>query len=410
MKRDSGPHALNPMRWRVKFLIPSSQATGVATLEGDDAVALNRELARDGRVLLSARRVFGIGDVLPRVPRRFPVALFCEELKALLDAGLNLVQALDALRVNEQATGAGVVYARLLERVQQGKRFSLALEEDPVFPRVLVSAVRGSEHTSGIGGALGRYLDYHRRLDELRSRVISASIYPALVLGLGLVIVLFLLGYVVPRFATIYAEHATNLGLGTRAVLSLGQSVSQNAWIISIALALALYLLAHRLVRAAGGVPALDVLQRVRWLRAPVLDLERARIFETLSILLRGGFTLPYALDVARDVCLARRSATALDRVRGHVEAGGALHDALRKFDVGDEVATRLSAAGEESGDLAGAMQHVADHYGRRFSRTVERLTRVAEPVMLIVIGAVIGGIVLMMYMPIFDLATTVGR
>lgn len=398
------------MRWRVKFLVPANHSAGEATLEGENELALGAQLARDGRVLLSARRMFDLHDLLPRMPQRLPVALFCEELKALIDAGLNLVEALDALQSNEMNSASRDVYARLVARIQEGKRFSTALEEEDVFPKVLVSAVRGSEYTSGIGDALGRYLDYHRRLDDLRSRVISAAIYPAIVLGLGLAIVLLLLGYVVPRFASIYLEHATTVGVGTRVILSVGQTISQYAWFFAIALMIVLYWLARTFMRAASGTVSLDFLQRIRWLRAPFVNLESARIFETVAILVRGGFPLPYSVEVARDICLTQQSRASLSLIRRHIEAGGTLHDALRTYRLGDEVAVRLAAAGGDSGDLASALQHAAEHYGRRFARTVERLARVAEPLLLIVVGAVIGGIVLLMYMPIFDLATSVGR
>lgn len=398
------------MRWRVKFLVPATRSAGEATFEGENELALGAQLAHDGRVLLSARRMLDLSDVLPRISQRFPVALFCEELKALLDAGLNLVEALDALRSNEMSSISREVYARLVARVQEGKRFSAALEAESVFPNVLVSAVRGSEYTSGIGDALGRYLDYHRRLDDLRSRVINAAIYPAIVLGLGVAIVLLLLGYVVPRFASIYMEHATTVGIGTRAILSVGQVIAQYGWFCAIAFAVALYWFVRTLMRAASGTMSFDFLQRVRWLRTPFRNLESARIFETVAILVRGGFPLSYAVDVARDICLTHQSRTALSQVRRYIEEGGTLHSALRIFQIGDEVAVRLAAAGGDSGDLAGALQHAAEHYGRRFARAVERLARVAEPLLLIVVGTVIGGIVLLMYTPIFDLATSVGR
>ena len=398
------------MRWRVKFLVPANQSTGEAILEAEDDSVLGTQLARDGRILLSARRILDLRDLLPRTPRRFPVPLFCEELKALLDAGLNLVEAMSALQSNEMSASSRDVYARLVARVQEGKRFSAALEAERIFPTVLVSAVRGSEHTSGISDALERYLDYHRRLDELRSRVISASIYPAIVLALGVVIVLLLLGYVVPRFASIYLEHATTVGLGTRLILSIGQIVSQYAWFFAIAFAAFLYWLTRMSMRVASGTATLDFLHRIRWLRAPFANLESARIFETIAILLRGGFPLPYAIEVARDICLTQQSRTSLSQTRRHIEEGGTLHDALRAFGIGDEVAVRLAAAGGESGDLAGALQHAAVHYARRFARTVERLARIVEPLLVIVVGAVIGGIVLLMYTPIFDLATSVSR
>ncbi len=136
-----------------------------------------------------------------------------------------------------------------------------------------------------------------------------------------------------------------------------------------------------------------------------VRDLENARVFETLSMLLGGGFTLPHALRVASGAALTSSVRTALHDVCNDVERGAALSGSLRQRGLGDEVAVRLAGAGENSGDLARALGHAGAHYSRHFSRRVERLTRIVEPALLVMVGATIGTIVLLMYMPIFDLA-----
>jgi general secretion pathway protein F len=392
------------MQWRVRYLTLADRRLGDGVFEADSAAGLDRALARDGRVALSTARVRSWSSTLR--PARAPsIPLLCEELKALLDAGLNLVEALDTLRAGVTAPAEAQLVDRLLARVAEGKRLSDALDIEPAVPRVLVAVIRGSEFTSGVGQALGRYLDYHRRLDELKSRVIGASIYPGMVLVLGVAIVLFLLGYVVPRFSAIYAEHAAGLGAGSSAILAVGGFVGQHLWAIAAVLAAATAWAVVAALRVRREGIRVDRLRGVPVVARIVDDLEYARLFETLSMLAAGGFPVPTALRVGREVALTRRTAEAVEAVRHDVESGGALAAALRRRAVGDEVAARLAAAGENSGDLARALGHVGEHHARRFGRRVERLTRVVEPLLLLLVGTTIGVIVLLMYMPIFDLA-----
>jgi general secretion pathway protein F len=399
------------MQWRVRYMTLSDRSIGDGVFEAESADGLDAALSRDGRIALSSAPVRSLAASLRapvvslRTARQPSIPLLCEELKALLDAGLNLVEALDTLRASVTAAAEAELVARLLARVNEGKRLSDALDEEPSVPRVLVAVIHGSEFTSGVGQAVGRYLDYHRRLDELKSRVVSASIYPAIVLALGVAIVLFLLGYVVPRFSAIYAEHTAGLGAGSSLILAIGGFVGQYVWPIVAALAVLLAWAVFATQRLRRGGLQVDRLRGLPVVGTIVGDLESARLFETLSMLTAGGFPVPTALRIGREVALTRRTSEAVESVRLDVEAGGALSAALRRRSVGDEVAARLAGAGENSGDLARALGHVGEHHARRFSRRVERLTRVVEPLLLLLVGTTIGVIVLLMYMPIFDLA-----
>ena len=393
------------MRWRVKFLSLADQSVAAGVFEATSANELDETLARDGKVVLNSAPIgrwelfAGFGS------RGASIALLCEELKALLDAGLNLVEALETLSVSLSGSTEARLVERLLARVREGKRLSDAMEEDRAIPRVLVAVVKGSEFTSGVAQALGRYLDYHRRLDELKNRAISASIYPGIVLSLGVVIVLFLLGYVVPRFSAIYADHAGSMSAAGSFILRLGDFVGRYIWFLVAALIALTVWCVFAVNRLARGGVRVDTLRALPVLSRVIDDLEHARLFETLAMLTGGGFPLPTALRIGRDVALTARTAHSVEEVCRDVEAGGALSAALRRHAVGEEVAARLAAAGENSGNLARALDHVGEHHSRRFSRRVERLTRIIEPLLLILVGSTIGVIVVLMYMPIFDLA-----
>jgi general secretion pathway protein F len=393
------------MRWRIKYLALADRSIGETVVEADSVESAEAEVNATDRVALDVRPVAWSN----RFGRSRPsIALFAEELKALLDAGLNLVEALSTLRAGIDDRASVAFVARLHEQVLQGKRFSQALEAETDVPRVLVAVVKGSEFTSGVAHALGRYLEYHRGLDELKNRLISASIYPGIVLGLGLVIVLFLLGYVVPQFSQIYAQHASTMSMGSALILRLGRFVAAHPWavvasVVAMITALMVVLWRWRL----RGTKA-DRLRSIPVAGRVLGDLEHARVFETLSMLVGGGFPVPTALGIGTQVALTEHTAEALKAVRHDVEGGATLNASLRRHGIGDEVAARLTAAGENSGNLAGALGHAGEHFARRFVRHIERLSRIIEPVLLIIVGATIGIIVLLMYMPIFDLAGSI--
>lgn len=396
------------MRWRIKYLALADRSIGETVVEADSVESAEAEVNDANRVALDIRPAASVAWSIRFGRSRPSIALFCEELKALLDAGLNLVEALSTLRAGIDDRASAALVARLHEQVLQGKRFSQALEAETDVPRVLVAVVKGSEFTSGVAHALGRYLEYHRGLDELKNRLISASIYPGIVLGLGLVIVLFLLGYVVPQFSQIYAQHASTMSTGSALILRLGRFVAGHplAVVAAVAVSIAGAVFALRRWRSRGMKA--DQLRSIPIAGGLLGDLEHARVFETLSMLVGGGFPVPTALGIGIQVALTEHTADVLKSVRHDVEGGATLNASLRRHGVGDEVAARLTAAGENSGNLAGALGHAGEHFARRFVRRTERLSRIIEPVLLIIVGATIGFIVLLMYMPIFDLAGSI--
>lgn len=397
------------MRRRIIYMERATRATREKAVAASDCLHVVTQLQRDGYVVLDERQDWNFQWFSYSHRSSFSVSLLCQEVKALLEAGLNLVEALEALNASANDPAQRAAYASLLHELRKGRSLSDALANDGRFPPVLISAVRGGEHTGGLAAALGSYLAYAQRLDELKGRVITASVYPSIVLGFGILIVLFLLGYVVPRFASIYQQHGNQLTLGTAWVLAVGRAVSAY-WIPMTVLAIALAGWAAARWQSGGRLAIVGSLSRLKPVRRLLDCFERARIYETLAVVLQGGFTVPHALKVAQGVCLSAEAEAGLRQVQRDVEGGQPLHAALRACAFNDEVAVRLAAAGAETGDMAAAMHHVGLRYGRDFARSVERLTRVVEPALLILVGGVIGTLVLMMYMPIFDLATSLGR
>src|SRR5262245_22818977 len=167
-----------------------------------------------------------------RAPR-FPVALFSQELLVLLQAGLPLVDSIETLAQKERRAGrtteVGTALERILATLRQGQPFSAALEQLPhAFPPLYIATVRAAERTSDLPAALSRYVAYAQQLEAIKKRLVNAAIYPALLIGVGALVTLFLMFYVVPRFSHIYEERATDLPVFSKVLLSWGKVVEGN--------------------------------------------------------------------------------------------------------------------------------------------------------------------------------------
>jgi len=234
---------------------------------------------------------------------RFPVQLFSQELLVLLAAGLTLVEALETLAQKEKRAEWRAVLTGVLALLRQGHPLSAALEQAPAaFPPLYVATVRAAERTSDLVPALSRYVTYQTQLEAIRRRVANASIYPALLIGVGGLVTLFLMLYVVPRFGKIYAERSTDLPLFSQLLIGWGQLVQGHAVLVIgvVAAAVAAVVLALRQasVRAALG----DALWRIPALGERLKVYQLARFYRTTGMLLKGGTPLVGALGMAAEL------------------------------------------------------------------------------------------------------------
>jgi general secretion pathway protein F len=297
------------------------------------------------------------------------------------------------------------VLARVVAILRQGRSFSSALEEFPTaFPALFVATVRASERTSDLPQALLRYVSYQNQIDALRKRIVNALIYPVLLLGVGGIVGLFLLFYVVPRFGRIYEERSAELPMVSRLLLSWGQLVEGHGVVAFAVLAGAvvaiIYALRSARVRAAAG----DALWRLPTLGERMKIYQLARFYRTIGMLLKGGMPLVTALDMGAQLLhpvLRSRLAAASQAIR----EGRSVSDSLDTNGLTTPVAMRMLAVGERSGSMGEMMERIATFHDEEMSRWVEWFTRMFEPLLMAFIGLVIGGIVILMYMPVFELA-----
>ena len=275
------------------------------------------------------------------------------------------------------------------------------------FPPLYAATVRAAESTGDLSPALARYVGYQNQIDAVKKKVLSASIYPLLLIGVGTLVIGFLLGYVVPRFASVYADAGRDLPWMSKMLLAWGEAVeAHGVWILlgaatgiaGFVLALAQPATRAALTRLAWRIPAIGEHLRT---------FELARFYRSLGMLLTGGIPIVSALGMVSGLLSAHlRSggAVAMDAMR----RGESISAAFAQGELTTPVAARLLRVGEKSGRMGEMMERIAIFHDEEMARWVDWFTRLFEPLLMVFIGLTIGLIVVLLYMPIFDLAGSI--
>jgi general secretion pathway protein F len=273
-----------------------------------------------------------------------------------------------------------------------------------VFPALYISTVRAAEKTGALSPALQRYLDYRERLDVVRRKAVSASLYPVLLLIAGALVTAFLLGYVVPRFASVYAESGRELPWLSGMLLGWGRFIGSHG----VAMALVSVGLVAGTVYALTLPVVRKVLSDFLW-QLPVIGerlklYQLARFYRTASMLLSGGMPALTALSMSRDLLPVGLRAS-LDHASEAIRSGKPMSLAMELNGLTTPVALRMLRVGEKTGHMDEMMERIASFYDEDMARWVDTFTRVFEPLLMALIGLFIGAIVVLMYMPVFELA-----
>jgi len=392
------------MRFQLKAISPDGRVESHVLQAADEAVA-RRQLEGRGYTVLQVR---GWQGFALRRRERFPVVLFSQELISLLDAGLPLLEAIETLGEKERAPAARNSLSSLALTLREGRPFSSALEKlGDIFPPLYIATVRAAERTSDLQPALARYVAYQAQVEALRRRVVHASIYPALLVGVGALVSLFLMLYVVPRFSLIYEDRAVDLPLLSRLLLSWGQLVEHHGTFIVLALFAVLVLSVYLLRLPASRVAFQNLLWRLPGAGERMRLYQLARFYRTIGMLLRGGMPMVASLQLGAELlhpALRSRLQTATRAIR----EGRPVSESMEANGLTTPVALRLLAVGEHGGDMGAMMERIAAFHDDEMARWVDWLTRLVEPLLMAAIGLVIGAIVVLMYMPIFELAGAV--
>src|SRR5687767_7973407 len=386
--------------------VDSSQRVAALTLEAASEAAAAEMASRQGLEVISVGRN-GLG-ILPERRVSFPTLLFSTELMSLLEAGLNLVEALQTLAEKEAHGVRHEVLSGILAAINRGEPFSQAVAAFPRhFSPLYVATIKASERTGNVREALGRYIAYQEELERVRKKIVSATIYPAILVVVGSLVMAFLMFYVVPRFAKVYEDMAGTLPFFSKVLLSFGSFVGNHGVTLGIAL----------LTGVAAFIWAFARTDLRTWLNLQIWRIpgvgermktyQLARLYRTAGMLLRAVIPAVKTLDMVRGL-LALHLREKLMKAKTLIEQGQPMSVAMGTAGLATPVAARMMAVGERSGDMGKMFSEIARFHDDEVARDVDAFTKAFEPLLMAALGISVGLIVVLMYMPIFELAGSI--
>ncbi len=336
---------------------------------------------------------------------------FSQDIALMLKSGLTLLDSLKTLRERAEPR-RGRTLDRLMRLLREGDSLSVAMNACGGFKPGLLACVRSSELTGDLSESLQRYAQNATRLRKMRSQMVSALVYPVLLISVASLVVLFLLMYVVPRFATILEGSGHDLPAMSRLLIAVGRSLGAVPTVGWLGLAALLAFAVWHVVRAAreGKLEALlsEWATHVPGIRELVITFSHAQLARSAGMLVASGVPVLKALAMCRELLLAQDRGR-LDRAVAAASSGTPLAGALHDHGLIDTLGLRVLRVSEQTGQIHAALDRLADIHDQHVERALERAGRLIEPVLMLGIGLVVGGIVVLMYLPIFQLAASVG-
>jgi general secretion pathway protein F len=394
------------MRFRAKVLNPAMQVDLVEVDAANIDEARRFVESAPGVRVLDLQLARGGWSSEPR-QKPFNLGIFNQQLHSLLDAGQTVVDAIDVLGRNDRHGKHRAIYDALLQSLQNGNQLSQAMSGLPsVFPPLYVAMVRASETTGTVRAAIRRFMLYQRQVDDIRGKLAAAATYPAILLSVGFGVIGFLMLYVLPRFSAVYDD--AGVANGTSGFVQIWGSFVRNntvlAWSGMLLFGATVFgLIMHPRTRSA----AYRRLLATPWIGERMWILQLGRLYRTLSMLLKSGVSVIAAMRMTQESLPETMQEDLAAAVKA-VSEGTAMSVVMNECNLSTEVAQRLLVAGESSGNLDDMMERIADFYDQETAIWIDTAGRLIEPILMMVIGLIIGGIVLMLYAPIFDLANIV--
>ena len=334
---------------------------------------------------------------------------FTEQLALLLETGMPLHQALQGLRDQAGNPTMREIITDLIAEVESGQRFAAALEKHPeLFSSTYVNLVAASEGSGFLPKVLEQLLAEEEKRDELRKTIVSALTYPAFLMGFSLLVVVFVLVVVFPKFGDMFARIQDQLPPTTVALMACSDLMRNYWWQLLLVIGGG-GLLVARWMKSDAGQTLLDNWKlTLPGISSVFVQLYIAQSFRVVSLSLSHGVSIVDALDATRDVVSNRRYRDLLVKVERSVQEGGTIAAGFTESELMPELVKQMVATAESSGNLAPVLGRVAEHYERELSRRLVALSKMAEPVMLLVMGVVVGIIVSSLILPIFKLSKAV--
>lgn len=339
------------------------------------------------------------------------LAVFTRQLAATLTAGLLLTEALETISEDNENRYFCEVLKKLREEIQGGHNFSSVLAKYPrIFPNTYVAIVKSGEATGTLDKTLTHLAKYLEAAERMREKVKTAIRYPLFVMGFAFFVVSVIVLFLIPKFKGMFDSAGARLPLLTRIVVSISEFCLHNALLVLI-LIIASTILFWYLMKVPVFRYTMDVWQ----FKIPIIGKEiihKARVSSfcrTLGTMLSGGVGLSHSLEITSQVVDHLQLGQAIERIRVRVIAGSAISDEIRaQKKLFPRLVSKMAAVGEKTGRIDDMLIRTADYYDEELETTLQNLTAILEPALVIFVGGMVLIVVLALYLPIFNLATAI--
>jgi len=345
---------------------------------------------------------------LPKLPQRVKqkeIAIFTKQFSVMLDAGLPLVQCLEIIATQqENKTFANILY-QVRNDVESGSTLADAMRRHPrAFDALFVNMISAGEAGGILDVILTRLSGFIEKIIKLKSALRSAAIYPAVILTVALGVVTVILLKVIPVFATLFEGLGATLPLPTRMVLALSHVLGQFFLFAVVGLILMVVGLRYYYKTEQGRLLIDGLLLKMPIFGMVLKKISVARFSRTLSTLLSSGIPILEALDITARTAGNKVIENALLRARRAIEEGKTLIEPLKAAKVFPPMVLQMTSVGEQTGELDTMLTKVADYYDEEADVAIKNFLTLLEPLLIVFLGVVVGGIVISMYLPLFSL------
>ncbi len=345
------------------------------------------------------------------VMKRVEVLLFVSELADLLDAGMTLGQALQALaNQGEEDSAQRYVCRDLCDRIVRGESFSDACLHHPkTFPPLFANMIRAGEASGAMVDVLRRLGDHYERDDSMRGKIKSALAYPVIVLCFGVVAVIGALVWIIPQFQKVFDSMGASLPLPTRLLIALSDGLIRYGWLMALGLVLfALWF--RRWKKTPAGLRKVDGWKlKAPLIRGIVAAGAYSSLAYTLKTLLANGVNVLQALGICEKTCSNAVIGDALATARQRVTDGTTISGPLAASGVFPKMMTDMLAVGEQAGDMISALEHVGRRYQKDMDRNIASFTNALEPILIVAIAGVVGFVAIAILMAVFKVSSSIG-
>ena len=333
------------------------------------------------------------------------VALFTEQLSSLIESGVSILNGLNTISGQTKNKYLKAVLYDVIARIKDGNSLSDSIAAHPdIFSSLYSSLMRTGEASGNLKNTVKRLAEFLEEQEEFKDSLRSSLTYPAFVCAVGVLTTVVLLVFVIPRLVTMFEDMGQMLPLPTRILISASGFMRSYWWLIFLTVGISIFLF-RRMLRTLQGRTAWDRSKLKMAILGPViLKTEISRLTRTLSLLLSGGMPITSSLEISTTVIDNQILKAEAIRFKELICSGSSLSVAFKTSRLFPDVVTNIVEIGEETGVLDKSLLRIAEDYEKEVSRTLKTLTRMLEPVIILVMGLMVGFIVLSMLLPIFQI------